>query len=53
MFMYKLNLKNLSEKNWIGSKISKKKDITTFQKLRELKFKKLPILERFDKEIYK
>ena len=48
MFMYKLNLKNLSEKNWIGSKISKKKDITTFQKLRELKIKSYPFW-RFDK----
>ena len=25
MFMYKLNLQNLDESNWIGSKITKKK----------------------------
>ncbi len=48
MFMYKLNLQNLSEKNWIGSKIIKKKDVTSLQKLRELKFKDYPFW-RFDK----
>ena len=40
MFMYKLNLQNLDESNWIGSKISLKKNISSMQKLRELKFKK-------------
>ena len=29
MFMYKLNLQNLNESNWIGSKITKKKFIST------------------------
>ena len=42
MFMYKLNLQNLNESNWIGSKITKKKYITTMQTLRNLKFKKYP-----------
>ena len=42
MFMYKLNLQNLNESNWIGSKIAKKKDITSMQGLRDLKFKKYP-----------
>ena len=27
MFMYKLNLQNLDESNWIGSKITKKKNL--------------------------
>jgi len=40
MFMYKLNLENLGENNWIGSKISLKKNIITMQTLRDLKFKK-------------
>ena len=48
MFMYKLNLQNLSESNWIGSKITKKKYISTMQDLRNLKFKKYPFW-RFDK----
>ena len=42
MFMYKLNLQNLNESNWIGSKIAKKKDISSMQKLRDLKFKQYP-----------
>jgi beta-1,4-mannosyl-glycoprotein beta-1,4-N-acetylglucosaminyltransferase len=48
MFMYKLNLQNLQESNWIGSKITKKKYITTMQNLRNLKFKKYPFW-RIDK----
>ena len=48
MFMYKLNLQNLNESNWIGSKITKKKYITNMQNLRNLKFKKYPFW-RFDK----
>ena len=48
MFMYKLNLQNLNESNWIGSKITLKKNITTMQELRDLKFKKYPFW-RFDK----
>ena len=48
MFMYKLNLQNLNESNWIGSKITKKKNISSMQKLRNLKFKKYPFW-RIDK----
>ena len=48
MFMYKLNLQNLDESNWIGSKITKKKYITSMQSLRNLKFKNYPIW-RIDK----
>ena len=33
MFMYKINLQNIDESNWIGSKITKKKNITTMQNL--------------------
>ena len=36
MFMYKLNLQNLNESNWIGSKITKKKYIKSMQSLRNL-----------------
>ena len=49
MFMYKLNLQNLNETNWIGSKITLKKNITSMQALRDLKFKKFPFW-RFDKK---
>ena len=48
MFMYKLNLQNLDESNWIGSKISLKKNFPLPQKLRNLKFKEYPFW-RFDK----
>jgi beta-1,4-mannosyl-glycoprotein beta-1,4-N-acetylglucosaminyltransferase len=49
MFMYKMNLQTIEESNWIGSKITKKKNITTMQNLRNLKFKKYPFW-RFDKK---
>ena len=49
MFMYKLNLQNLAESNWIGSKISKRKNITSMQDLRNLKFKDYPFW-RIDKK---
>ena len=49
MFMYKLNLQNLSESNWIGSKITLKKNIKTMQELRNLKFKEYPFW-RIDKK---
>ena len=42
MFMYKLNLQNLNESSWIGSKMSLKKNFPTPQKLRNLKFKEYP-----------
>ena len=49
MFMYKLNLQNLDESNWIGSKICLKKDLPKPQKLRDLKFKNYPFW-RIDKK---
>ena len=49
MFMYKLNLQNLDESNWIGSKICLKKDLPRPQKLRDLKFKNYPFW-RIDKK---
>ena len=42
MFMYKLNLQNLNESNWIGSRITKKKNLRSMQALRNLKFKNYP-----------
>ena len=53
MFMYKLNLKNFNESNWIGSKICLKKHLTSPQKLRDLKFKKYPFwrIDKFNLQI--
>jgi len=51
MFMYKLNLQNLNESNWIGSKMSLKKNFPIPQKLRNLKFKDYPFW-RIDKIRY-
>ena len=48
MFMYKLNLLNLRENNWHGSKICLKKNLKSPQWLRNLKFKKYPFW-RIDK----
>jgi len=48
MFMYKLNLQNVEESNWIGSKITKKKYLKNMQSLRNLKFKDYPFW-RIDK----
>jgi beta-1,4-mannosyl-glycoprotein beta-1,4-N-acetylglucosaminyltransferase len=48
MFMYKLNLQNLDESDWIGSKMTKKENITSMQDLRDLKFKDYPFW-RIDK----
>ena len=48
MFMYKINLLNLDEKNWHGSKICLKKNFKSPQWLRNLKFKKYPFW-RLDK----
>ena len=48
MFMYKFNLQNINESNWIGSRLAKKKDIKSMQKLRDLKFKSYPFW-RIDK----
>ena len=53
MFMYKINLQNLDESNWIGSKICLKKHFPNPQKLRDLKFKKYPFwrIDKFDLQI--
>ena len=48
MFMYKINLLNLKENNWHGSKICLKKNFKSPQWLRNLKFKKYPFW-RIDK----
>ena len=48
MFNYKLNLLNVTESNWHGSKICLKKNIRSPQWLRNLKFKKYPFW-RIDK----
>ena len=48
MFMYKLNLLNLKENNWHGSKICLKKNFKSPQWLRDLKLKKYPFW-RIDK----
>tara|TARA_A100001011_G_scaffold367391_1_gene420778 strand:+ start:317 stop:1123 length:807 start_codon:yes stop_codon:yes gene_type:complete len=48
MFMYKINLQNINESNWIGSKVCKKKYFPTPQKLRDMKFKEYKFW-RFDK----
>ena len=48
MFMYKLNLLNLDENNWHGSKICLRKNMKSPQWLRDLKFKKYPFW-RIDK----
>ena len=48
MFMYKLNLQNIDESNWIGSKMTLKKNFPSPQILRSLKFKEYPFW-RFDK----
>ena len=46
--MYKINLLNLDENNWHGSKICLKKNLKSPQWLRNLKFKKYPFW-RLDK----
>ena len=46
--MYKINLQNLNESNWIGSKICLKKYFPKPQKLRDIKFKDYPFW-RIDK----
>ena len=48
MFMYKLNLQNLNESNWIGSRCCKKKYLPKPQKFRDMKFKNYPFW-RIDK----
>ena len=48
MFNYKINLLNVTEDNWHGSKICLKKDLKSPQWLRNLKFKQYPFW-RIDK----
>ena len=48
MFMYKLNLQNLNESGWLGSRLCLKKYFPLPQKLRDMKFKKYPFW-RLDK----
>ena len=48
MFMYKINLQNLNESNWIGTRAVLKKNMILPQKLRNLKFKNYPFW-RIDK----
>ena len=45
MFMYKLNLQNLDESNWIGSRITERKNIKSMRDLRNLKLKNYPFGE--------
>ena len=55
MFMYKLNLQNLNESNWMGSRITKKKNIKSMQDLRNLKFKNYPFwrIDKYNQQIIK
>ncbi len=55
MFMYKLNLQNLDESGWIGSRIARKKNIKSMQELRNLKFKFYPFwrLDKINQQIIK
>ena len=55
MFMYKLNLQNLNESNWIGSKACLKKNFPGPQKFRDLKFKNYPIwrIDKYNQQIIK
>ncbi len=53
MFMYKLNLQNLDESNWIGSKICLKKNFPEPQILRDIKFKNYPFwrIDKYNQQI--
>ncbi len=53
MFMYKLNLQNLDESNWIGSRITKKRYLKSMQELRNLKFKNYPFwrVDKYNQQI--
>ena len=53
MFMYKLNLQNLNESKWMGSRITKKKNIKSMQELRNLKFKHYPFwrIDKYNQQI--
>ena len=51
--MYKLNLQNLNESNWIGSKITKVKYLKSMQEFRNMKFKNYPFwrIDKFNQQI--
>ena len=53
MFMYKLNLQNIDESNWIGSKACLKKNFLIPQDIRNMKFKNYPLwrLDKFNLQI--
>ena len=53
MFMYKLNLQNIDESNWMGSRITKKKYLSSMQELRNLKFRDYPFwrIDKYDQQI--
>ena len=53
MFMYKLNLQNLDESNWIGSRITERKNIKSMQDLRNLKFRNYPFwrIDKYNQQI--
>ncbi len=53
MFMYKLNLQNIDESNWIGSRMTKKKNIRSMQEFRNLKFKNYPFwrIDKYNQQI--
>ena len=53
MFMYKINLLNLDENNWHGSKICLKKNLKSPQWLRNLKFKNILFGGLINQKIYK
>ena len=55
MFMYKLNLQNLNESDWIGSKICLKKNFPLPQELRNMKFKNYPFwrIDKYNTQIIK
>ena len=53
MFMYKINLQNIEESNWIGSKVCLKKNFPIPQTLRDMKFKEYPFwrIDKFNLQI--
>ena len=53
MFMYKLNLQNLDESDWIGSRMTERKNIKSMQDLRNLKFRNYPFwrIDKYNQQI--
>ena len=50
-FQSKINLLNITESNWAGTKICKKKYLKSPQWLREIKIKKNPFWKIFSKTV--